>query len=153
MSRVDVRGEILLAGFIRDVTDRRAPQDEREALLREQAARAEAERVAEMVSGMQLLVDAALAHRTLDDMLTTSCRACAPCSTPTPPRSSWRRRATLTLAAASGGAAGEPRRRAACPFGEGFAGRVAAEREPCSSRTRRRTSCPTRPSRSSGSTR
>ena len=46
-----------------------AGRSEREALLREQAARAEAERVAELVSGMQLLVDAALAHRTLDDIL------------------------------------------------------------------------------------
>src|SRR6185503_3666585 len=41
----------------------------REALLREQAARAEAERFAEMVGGMQALVDAALAHRTLDGIL------------------------------------------------------------------------------------
>ena len=69
VSKVDVRGELLLAGFIRDVTDRQRQQDEREALVREQAARAEAERVAELVSGMQLLVDAALAHRTLDDIL------------------------------------------------------------------------------------
>ncbi len=44
-------------------------QAEREALLREQAARAEAERVAEIVGGMQALVDAALAHRTLDGIL------------------------------------------------------------------------------------
>jgi PAS domain S-box-containing protein len=69
VSKVDVRGEILVAGFVRDVTDRRRRQEEREALMREQAARAEAERVADMVSGMQLLVDAALAHRTLDDIL------------------------------------------------------------------------------------
>jgi PAS domain S-box-containing protein len=69
VSRVDVRGEILAAGFIRDVTDRRRRQEESEALLREQAAREEAERVAELVSGMQLLVDAALAHRTLDEIL------------------------------------------------------------------------------------
>jgi PAS domain S-box-containing protein len=69
VSKVDVRGEILVAGFIRDLSDSRRRQEEREALMREQAARAEAERVAEMVSGMQLLVDAALAHRTLDDIL------------------------------------------------------------------------------------
>jgi PAS domain S-box-containing protein len=69
VSKVDVRGEVLAAGFIRDVTDRRRRQEEREALMREQAAREEAERVAELVSGMQLLVDAALAHRTLDDIL------------------------------------------------------------------------------------
>jgi PAS domain S-box-containing protein len=69
VSKVDVRGEVLVAGFIRDVTDRLRRQEEREALMREQAAREEAERVAELVSGMQLLVDAALAHRTLDAIL------------------------------------------------------------------------------------
>jgi PAS domain S-box-containing protein len=69
VSKVDVQGEILLSGFIRDITDRRRRQEEREALMREQAAREEAERVADLVSGMQLLVDAALAHRTLDDIL------------------------------------------------------------------------------------
>ena len=69
VAKVDVQGEILLSGFIRDLTDRRRRQEEREALMREQAARAEAERVAELVSGMQLLVDAALAHRKLDDIL------------------------------------------------------------------------------------
>jgi PAS domain S-box-containing protein len=69
VSKVDVHGEILLSGFIRDMTDRRRRQEEREALMREQAAREEAERVAELVSGMQLLVDAALAHRKLDDIL------------------------------------------------------------------------------------
>jgi serine phosphatase RsbU (regulator of sigma subunit)/anti-sigma regulatory factor (Ser/Thr protein kinase) len=37
--------------------------------LREQAARTEAERMAELVGGMQALVDAALAHRSLDGIL------------------------------------------------------------------------------------
>jgi PAS domain S-box-containing protein len=69
VSKVVVGGEIYLPGFIRDISERRRREDEREALLREQAARAEAERVAEMVSGMQLLVDAALAHRTLGDIV------------------------------------------------------------------------------------
>src|SRR4029450_10439738 len=62
-------GEILVAGFIRDVTDRRRQQEEREQLLREQAARAEAERAGDLVSGMQLFVDAALAHRPLGDIV------------------------------------------------------------------------------------
>ena len=69
VSKVDVRGEVFVSGFITDVTERLRRQAEREALLREQAARAEAERVAELVSGMQALVDAALAHRTLDGIL------------------------------------------------------------------------------------
>ena len=69
VSKVDIQGEVFVSGFITDVTERLRRQAEREALLREQAARAEAERVAELVGGMQALVDAALAHRTLDGIL------------------------------------------------------------------------------------
>ena len=67
--RVRVGEEVMLSAFVRDLTERIRRRREREALLGEQAARAEAERVAEMVSGMQLLVDAALAHRTTADIL------------------------------------------------------------------------------------
>jgi PAS domain S-box-containing protein len=129
VSKVDVRGEILLAGFIRDVTDRKRQQDEREALVREQAARAEAERVAEMVSGMQLLVDAALAHRTLDDILVdlvARVRAVLDADAAAIYLAADR---TLELAAASGGATADQSSEPV-PFGEGFAGRVAAGREP-----------------------
>jgi PAS domain S-box-containing protein len=69
VSRVDTRGEVFVSGFITDTTERLRRQAEREALLREQAARAEAERVAEMVGGMQRLVDAALAQRNLAGIL------------------------------------------------------------------------------------
>jgi PAS domain S-box-containing protein len=69
ISRVRLGDDYVTSGFIRDISERRRRQEEREALMREQAARAEAERVAEMVSGMQLLVDAALAHRGIDDIL------------------------------------------------------------------------------------
>ena len=124
-----MRGEQLLAGFIRDVTDRKRQQDEREALVREQAARAEAERVAELVSGMQLLVDAALAHRTLDEILSdlvTRVRAVLDADAAAIYLAADQ---ALTLAAASGGE--EPERaEQPLPFGEGFAGRVASEREP-----------------------
>ena len=129
VSKVDVRGEVLLPGFIRDVTDRKRRQDEREALLREQAARAEAERVAEMVSGMQLLVDAALAHRTLDDILfdlVARVRAVLDADAAAIYLAADR---ALSLAAASGGAP-EERTSEAVPIGEGFVGRVAAGREP-----------------------
>jgi PAS domain S-box-containing protein len=129
VSKVDARGGILLAGFIRDVTDRKRQQDEREALLREQAARAEAERVAEMVSGMQLLVDAALAHRTIDDILfdlVARVRAVLDADAAAIYLAADR---ALVLAAASGGSTSgqtaDP-----LPFGEGFAGLVAAERAP-----------------------
>jgi PAS domain S-box-containing protein len=129
VSKVDVRGEILVAGFIRDVTDRHRQQQEREELLREQAARAEAERVAELVSGMQLLVDAALAHRTLGDIvsdLVTRVRTVLDADAASIFLAHER---GLTLAAAAGGAAPEPQADP-LPFGEGFAGRVAAQREP-----------------------
>jgi len=69
VSKVDIRGQVFVSGFITDVTERVRREAEREALLREQAARAEAERVADLVSSLQALVDAALAHRTLDDIL------------------------------------------------------------------------------------
>jgi PAS domain S-box-containing protein len=129
VSRVNVGGETYLPGFIRDISERQRRQDEREALLREQAARAEAERVAEMVSGMQLLVDAALAHRTLDDILADLVT---------------RVRGVLGAAAAviyiaedgdrlikraSSGGFSNPQP-ATLAFGEGFAGGVAAGREP-----------------------
>jgi PAS domain S-box-containing protein len=129
VSRVDMRGELLFAGFVRDVTDERRQQAEREALMREQAARAEAERVAELISGMQLLVDAALAHRTLDDILfdlVTRVRSVLDADAAAIFLAEER---TLQLAAASGGAAGAEGDKPVA-FGEGFVGRVAAGREP-----------------------
>ncbi len=69
VTKVEIRGEVFVSGFITDVTERLRREAEREALLREQAARAEAERVADLVGSLQALVDAALAHRTLDDIL------------------------------------------------------------------------------------
>ena len=69
VSRVEAGGEVFVSGFITDQTERLRRQAEREALFREQAARAEAERVAEIVGGMQALVDAALAQRSLDGIL------------------------------------------------------------------------------------
>jgi PAS domain S-box-containing protein len=129
VSKVDVRGEILVAGFIRDVTDRLRQQEEREELLREQAARAEAERVAELVSGMQLLVDAALAHRTLDDIvsdLVTRVRTVLDADSATIFLAD---EGKLTLAGAAGGTPRESRNQTLA-FGEGLAGRVAARREP-----------------------
>ena len=124
------RGEVFAAGFIRDVTDRLRREAEREALLREQAARAEAERVAEMVSGMQLLVDAALAHRTLDDILTDLVtRVRAVLDADAAAIFLAQEGEQLSLAAASGGSPATART-SPWPFGDGFAGRVAQTREP-----------------------
>ena len=69
ISRVRVGDGVVISTFVRDTSGRQRRQQEREALLREQAARAEAERVAQMVSGMQLLVDATLRHQKLKDIL------------------------------------------------------------------------------------
>jgi PAS domain S-box-containing protein len=125
VAKVEAHGEILLSGFIRDMTDRRRRQEEREALMREQAARAEAERVAELVSGMQLLVDAALAHRKLDDILSdlvTRVRGVLQADAAS--IHLVEEGDQLVLRAASDGSP-------AAPFtGEAFAGRVAEAREP-----------------------
>jgi PAS domain S-box-containing protein len=69
ISRVRLGDEVMMSAFVRDISERERLREEREALLREQAARAEAERVAEMVSGMQVLLDATLQHQTLRDIL------------------------------------------------------------------------------------
>ena len=124
------RGEVFAAGFLRDVSDRLRREAEREALVREQAARAEAERIAEMVSGMQLLVDAALAHRTLDDIvsdLVNRVRGVLGADAAAIYLAEEGER--LFLRAASGGAP-DGGSREPVAFGDGFAGRVAQERAP-----------------------
>lgn len=124
VSKVEVQGEVLLSGFIRDLTDRRRRQEEREALMREQAAREEAERVAELVSGMQLLVDAALAHSTLDDILSDLVTRVRGVLQADAASIHLVEEGRLVLRAASDGSP-------AAPFtGEAFAGRVAEAREP-----------------------
>ena len=154
VSRVTARGEVFAAGFLRDVSDRLRREAEREALLREQAARAEAERVAEMVSGMQMLVDAALAHRTLDDILTDLvARVRAVLDADAAAIFLAQEGEQLSLAAASGGSAGRRRGRARGLRGRASPAGWRRPATPCSRRTRRRTSCPIRASRSSRSTR
>jgi PAS domain S-box-containing protein len=124
VSKVEVHGEVLVSGFIRDVTDRRRRQEEREALMREQAAREEAERVAELVSGMQLLVDAALAHRTLDDILSDLVTRVRGVLQADAASIHLVQEGRLVLRAASDGSPGAPL------TGEDFAARVAEAREP-----------------------
>ena len=129
LSRVEGGGRAILASFARDLTDERLRETEQAELAREQAARREAEHVAEMVSGMQLLVDAALAHTTTDGMM----NALIP-----------RVRAVLGADAASvllreegrdslvvrASTGGDPENRRRIDFGEYFTGVVAAERRP-----------------------
>ena len=119
--------------------------------MREQAARAEAERVAEMVSGMQLLVDAALAHRTLDDILFDLVARVRAVLDADAAAIYIAAEGALQRVAASGG-----RRRGTSepiPFGKGFAGEGGVpSASPRSSRTPTRATSPTRRSRRSGST-
>jgi len=129
VSRVEGGGRVILASFARDLTVERRRETEQSQLAREQAARREAEHVAEMVSGMQLLVDAALAHTTTDGMM----NALIP-----------RVRAVLGADAASvllreegrdslvvrASTGGDPDNRRRIAFGEYFTGIVAAERRP-----------------------
>jgi PAS domain S-box-containing protein len=134
VSKIEIKGEPFISAFVRDVTERVRRQQEREALLREQAARAEAERVNELISGMQLLVDAALAHRTLDkilDDLILKVRGVLDADAATILLAEDDER--LTVAASSGAELPEPEEDAEEPvsiaMGEGFAGRVASARE------------------------
>ena len=55
--------------FMRDLSHRAERERQREQLYREQAARQEAEHMAEMVQGLQMLLDAALAHGRLEQIL------------------------------------------------------------------------------------
>jgi PAS domain S-box-containing protein len=130
ISRVHVGNEVVISAFVRDTSERERRQHEREALLREQAARAEAERVAEMVSGMQLLVDATLRHQSLHDILPdliTRVRDVLDAEAATiflAEEDSDR----LAVAASSVGAGGGEL--SSLEFGQSFAGRVAARRRP-----------------------
>jgi len=60
---------IQLIAQLEDVTERKHADRERAERLREQAARADAEAVAQMVRNLQLISDTALTHLALDDLL------------------------------------------------------------------------------------
>ena len=128
LHRVRVGDEVMLSAFIRDQTERLRRRKEREALLGEQAARAEAERVAEMVSGMQLLVDAALAHRTTADILPDLVARVKDVVGADAAAIFLAEGGQLALRASSEGPVEE--RPEPIAFGEGFAGRVAEARQP-----------------------
>ena len=133
VSKIEIKGEPFISGFIRDVSERERRQQERETLLREQAARAEAERVAELVSGMQLLVDAALEHPRLDAMLedlTTRVRGVLQADAATILLADEDERLSVAASSVPGDDEEEEQEaRQPIALGEGFAGRVAHARE------------------------
>jgi PAS domain S-box-containing protein len=130
ISRVRIGDQVVLSAFVRDLTERRRREEESEALLREQAARAEAERITDMLSGIQVLVDAALAHRRIGDILADLVeRVRGVLSADGATIFLAEEGEQLAIRASSGGLPGEPEPEP-IPFGEGFAGRVAASRQP-----------------------
>jgi PAS domain S-box-containing protein len=134
VSKIEIKGEPFISGFIRDVSERERRQLERETLLREQAARAEAERVAELVSGMQLLVDAALENPRLDKILedlTTRVRGVLQADAATILLADEDERLSVAATSLPGDPEDEEEQEAREPIalGEGFAGRVAQARE------------------------
>jgi PAS domain S-box-containing protein len=130
VSKVVIGDDVIISGFLRDLTERQRREEERDELTRAQAARAEAERVAEMMSGMGALVDAALARPHLDEILTNLVEGVqkelgADAATIFLAEEG---KESLRIGASSRGtppASVEP-----IPFGEGFAGRAALSREP-----------------------
>jgi PAS domain S-box-containing protein len=134
VSKIEIKGEPFISGFVRDVSERLRRQQEREALLREQAGRAEAERMTERITNMQKLVDAALAdprYEGILEKLVTEVRGVLGADAATILLAGDDER--LTVAASSGAEPPETEGEAVEPvsiaMGEGFAGRVASAQE------------------------
>jgi PAS domain S-box-containing protein len=130
VSRVVVGDDVILSGFLRDLSERQRREEERHELVRAQVARAEAERVAEMMSGMGALVDAALARRRLDEVLSDLVAGVQDVlgADATTIFLADEEREWLRIGASSQGT--RPTSVDPIPFGEGFAGRAARSREP-----------------------
>ena len=128
ISRVRVEDRVMLAAFIRDISSRVQQERERAELFRAQAAREEAEQMASIVQGLQVLLDATLAHRRLDEMLAALVpRVSEVLSAEIATILLAEEDGSLTVRASTAPAREEPVR---IEPGAGIAGRVAARREP-----------------------
>jgi PAS domain S-box-containing protein len=130
ISRATVGEENLYTVVIRDITERKRAEAEREELLRsERDARTRTERAMQLVERVQTIADAALAGESLDDLLRellTRTRAVLDTDTAVillRDGDALRVRAAL-------GIEEDVQRQVRVPIGEGFAGRIAAERRP-----------------------
>jgi PAS domain S-box-containing protein len=129
ISRVRAGDRAMLACFIQDVSDRDEREREREQLYREQAAREEAEQMAGIVHGLQMLLDVALAHNRLDAMLEALLpRVCEVVNAEAAAVLLTEEDGSLTLSASMFAPVGEEPLRIAP--GEGLAGRVVRDRQP-----------------------
>lgn len=129
LSRVRTADRPMTACFVRDVTERREREREREQLYREQAAREEAEQMAGIVHGLQVLLDVALAHSRLDDMLEALLpRVCEVVNAEGATVLLTEDDGSLTVKASMFRSRDDPPLRIAP--GEGMAGRVVRDREP-----------------------
>lgn len=129
VSRVSDTGRPLLTVFVRDISDRLQQEREREELYREQAAREEAEQMASIVHGLQLVLDAALAHNRLDLMLEALLpRLCEVLSAESASILLSEEDGSLTVRAST--APFDPEDPPRLPRGAGVAGRVAESRAP-----------------------
>jgi len=128
-SRVRVGDQPILACFIRDVSDREQREQEREQLHIEQTAREEAEQMAGIVHGLQMLLDVALAHHRLDEMLEALLpRVCEVVDAEGAAVLLSEEDGSLTLRASMfRDVEAEPLR---IELGEGIAGRVARDKQP-----------------------
>ena len=129
ISRVRVGDRFLLACFLEDISDREHREQERQQLYREQAAREEAEQMAGIVHGLQMLLDVALAHNRLNDMLDALLpRVCEVVEAEAAAVLLTEEDGTLTLQASMFAPVGEEPLRIA--RGEGLAGRVVRDKQP-----------------------
>ena len=131
VTRAASDGPAAFTAHVRDISDRRRVEDERRRLLAaEQAARAEAEAAAELVRRVQTITDAALASLSLEELLRELLpRIQRALATDTVVILLAEADGTLVVRAALG-LEDDAQRAVRIPIGEGFAGRIAAERRP-----------------------